>query len=167
MGSIDEARLSEWFDAHAAALVLYARQWAGGGMAEDLVQDVFVRLAAERKAPANPRAWLFAAVRNAAISALRSRKRREAREARSAGHGESWFRSAVDDLMDADAAQAALVALPREQREPVILRIWAELTFREIAEIVGEPTSTVFQQYHEGLVAIRQRMERSCKTKHP
>ncbi len=167
MGMIDPTQLSEWFDAHAAALALYARQWVDTRCAEDVVQDVFVHLMAQRLIPANPRAWLFSAVRNAAISALRSRHRRASREERWAAGAEPWFEARTDDLLDARAVEAALGVLPCEQREVIVLRLWAELTFKDIAGIVGEPTTTVFERYRCGLQAIRQRMEQSCKNRHP
>lgn len=160
---MDSTRLSEWFDAHAAALALYARQWVGVRLAEDVVQDVFLRLMAQRRMPTNPKAWLFAAVRNAAISGLRSRLRRETREQRSAEGVQPWFDARTDDLMDAGTVQAALATLPREQREPIVLRLWADLTFKEISEVVAEPATTVFERYRSGLQAIRERMEQSCR----
>ncbi len=156
-------QLSEWFSAHAAALTLYARQWVEAPQAEDVVQDVFVRLITKRWTPANPKAWLFAAVRNAAISHTRSRLRRESRERRRAEGVEPWFESRPEDLMDAGTVQAALATLPREEREPIVLRLWADLTFKEIARIIGEPVTTVFERYRSGLQAIRERMKQSCR----
>ena len=64
--------MATWFDAHAASLILYARQWLDRSAAEDAVQEVFLRLLALRgREPANVRAWLFASVRNEAISQQR------------------------------------------------------------------------------------------------
>jgi len=60
--------------------------------------------------------------------------------------------------------QAALEDLPDDQREPIVLRIWAGLTVQEIAEVVGQPASTVFLRYRQGLETIRQRMVQSCRT---
>ena len=40
----DPSQLSGWFETHGRALVLYARQWLDSDSAEDLVQDVFLRL---------------------------------------------------------------------------------------------------------------------------
>ncbi len=159
MAAIGPADLGNWFHAHGATLVLYARQWLERGAAEDVVQDVFLRLITARTAPANPRAWLFRAVRNAAISRLRSQKRRDAREAGPPDGRSSWFESNVGDRIDAAAAQRVLAALPEDQREVVVLRIWGELTLREIAELLDEPVSTVFSRYQAALTAIRRRME--------
>ena len=67
-----------WFDAHGAALVLFARQWAPtAGDAEDVVQDAFVRFWPARRRAADPTAYLFACVRRAALDWLRAGRRRE------------------------------------------------------------------------------------------
>lgn len=160
------ASLSEWFRAYGAALVLYARQWLERGAAEDVVQDVFLRLMAQRSAPDNPRAWLFRAVRNAAISGLRSQKRRDVRAAGAPQERQPWFEPDPDERLDAATAQAMLADLPPEQREVVVLRIWGELTLREIGALLGEPMSTLFSRYQAALNAIRQRMEHRQELNH-
>jgi len=95
MGSIGPELLGRLFDAHAAALRLYARQWCEGSDAEDVVQEAFLSLARPSLLPDQVGAWLHRVVRNAVISAARSRHRRLQREAR-ASSGEAWF-SSVDD----------------------------------------------------------------------
>ncbi len=162
MGRIDPANLSEWFEAYGASLVLYARQWLPSGQAEDAVQDVFVRLTMQRRPPASVKAWLFRAVRNAAVSQLRSRRRRLRHERQLAAAGASWFEPRPGDLLDAQTVQQALAMLPFEQREVIVLRIWAGMTLREAAEVIGRPMSTVHSRYRAGLAAIRQRMEKPC-----
>lgn len=111
------------FDAHAAALLLYARQWVDAAEAEDVVQRVFLRLVAGGRLPEEPRTWLFRCVRNEAVSAARSGKRR-ARRHRDI-RGESWFVPRPDDVIDARTAEDALRTLPEPQREVVMLRIWS------------------------------------------
>ncbi|MHC4716097.1 MAG: RNA polymerase sigma factor [Planctomycetota bacterium] len=164
MGSISAEQLTRWFDAHAAAMVLYARQWLGSGRAEDVVQDVFVRLMTQRRAPGNVKAWLFRCVRNAAFNELRSRRRRRKHHERLGAERATWFESRPDDVIDAAAVQAALAGLPAKQREVIVLRIWGGLTHREIGEVTGKPLSTVFSRYRTALARIRQRMEASCRT---
>ena len=164
MGKTGPTQLSAWFDGHAAALALYARQWLEAGLAEDVVQDVFLRLARQRRQPDNAKAWLFRCVRNAAINVLRSQRRRRRHEQRRAAERASWFVSRGDELIDAEAAQAALAELPAEQREVIVLRIWAGLTLREAGEVVGQPVSTVFSRYRAGLAGLRERMRTSCKS---
>ena len=162
----DPAKLAQWFKEHAAPLVLYARQWVRDrGRAEDVVQEVFVRLMAERTEPPNVRAWLHASVRNAAIDAARSSSRRKQRE-QTAGHARaaSWFDPRADDLLDAEAAQAGLERLPAMQREVVLLRVWSGMTLSEVSQVTGLPVSTAHDEYRRGLDALRRMMEKPCST---
>jgi RNA polymerase sigma-70 factor (ECF subfamily) len=76
-----------------------------------------------------------------------------------------WFETRPDDLIDAAAAQEALAALPEEQRETIVLRLWAQLTFEEIRDITGLPLSTLFSRFKTGLSRLKQMMENSCQSK--
>jgi RNA polymerase sigma factor (sigma-70 family) len=167
MALSDAQRLGQWFDAHAARLVLYARQWLDRAAAEDVVQEVFLRLVSKPSgdAPDNEKAWLFTAVRRAAIDEQRSGRRRGRRERRAAESKPNWFDDHPGELIDAAAAQEALSALPPNQREVIVLRIWGKLTLAEISQVLGEPISTLFSRYKTGLGAIRYSMELSCKMK--
>ena len=162
---IDPAQLARGFDAHAPSLVLFARQWLSRAAAEDVVQDAFVSLMVQRHAPDNLKAWLFTAVRNAAISCARSQSRRLSRETQQALRRGNWFESRPEDLIDGSAAQAALDALPPEQREVIVMRIWAQMTLAEITQVTGQPTSTLFSRYRAGLSEIKRIMESSCHLK--
>ncbi|MGB7159434.1 MAG: RNA polymerase sigma factor, partial [Tepidisphaeraceae bacterium] len=158
---IDPAKLSAWFDAHAARLVLYARQLSRP-RAQDVVQEAFVALMHETREPANVKGWLYRAVRNAAISAVRAEQARVRRHAALAKSGPTWFDGRPDDLIDAAATQGCLETLPPARREVIVLRIWSEMSFPEIGELTGLPVSTVFDHYRKGLAAIREKMESSC-----
>jgi RNA polymerase sigma-70 factor (ECF subfamily) len=162
---IDPAQLASGFDAHAATLILFARQWLDRAAAEDVVQDVFVSLMGQRRPPDNLKAWLFKAARNAAISHARSSSRRMGRETRQAERRPDWFEARPEDLIDASAAQAALEWLAAEQREVIVMRIWAQMTLAEIAEVTGEAISTLFSRYRAGLCEIKRIMESSCEMK--
>lgn len=157
--------LGQWYDAHAARLLLYARQWLDRAAAEDAVQSAFLTLASQRRLPENLKAWLFAIVRNAAMSEHRRRQRRGGLAQQVAAMRPDWFDSQPGDLIDAAAAQQILAELPSEQREIILLRIWGGLSWPEAAEVLTEPTSTLFSRYKAGLAAIRHRMEpSSCNT---
>jgi RNA polymerase sigma factor (sigma-70 family) len=159
MGAIDPGQLGRWFDAYGARLALYGRHWLDAALAEDVVQEVFIRLMAQSSLPENVKAWLFRSVRNGAISQLRKQKRRQKQTETLAAGTQRWFENRGDDLLDAKTAQQTLIQLPEEQREIVILRIWGQLTLREIAEIVDQPLSTVHHRYQAALKAIRIKMQ--------
>ena len=159
MGSVNPAELGHWFDEHAPALVLYARQWLDAAWAEDVVQEVFIRLMAQGVKPTHVKAWLFRAVRNEAVSRFRSLKRRESREDRHGREQPLWFQPQPGDRMDAQTAQNMLQSLPDDQREPVVLRIWGDLTLQEIADVLDLPLSTVYARYRSAMSTLRQKMD--------
>ena len=159
------ARVTELFRALGPALRLYARQWVDSAAADDVVQEVFVGLLASGNIPAEPRPWLYRCVRNAAISASRSMRRREAREKTVAP--DEWFVPRPEDRIDARAAQEAMESLPAPQREIVTLRIWSALTLAEIREVTGLPTSTIHDQFRAALATMREKLEPPCQKKRP
>jgi DNA-directed RNA polymerase specialized sigma24 family protein len=71
---MDAMLLGQLMDNHAAALTQYARQWCLAP--EDVVQEAFLKLAAQASMPAAVVPWLYRVVRNLAISAARSEQRR-------------------------------------------------------------------------------------------
>jgi RNA polymerase sigma-70 factor (ECF subfamily) len=163
MAGIDPSKLGQWFDQYARSLMLYARQWLNEELAEDAVQDSFVKLVACDREPSHIKPYLFKMVRHAAISRFRSRKRRQRREQRVAADRPNWFVSDCGDRLDAQAMRAELERLPMERREPVILRIWADLTFKEIGEVLGIPTATAYGRYQAAIGSLMERMDQPCQ----
>jgi RNA polymerase sigma-70 factor (ECF subfamily) len=56
---------------------------------------------------------------------------------------------------DAEVVAAALAQLDADDRELVELKIFGDLTFREVAEVVGRPQATVATQYRRALESLR------------
>lgn len=54
--------------------------------------------------------------------------------------------------------QSALGRLPEAQREVLVLKIWGELTFDEIARELDIPLNTAASRYRYALAALRQEM---------
>jgi RNA polymerase sigma-70 factor (ECF subfamily) len=153
--------LGRLVDQHAAALVLYARQWCAAP--EDVVQEAFLKLVTRRPPPDNPVPWLYRVVRNAAVSASRTARLRQRHEAAAAARATPWFAADADpEGLDAAAATAALQALPLEQREVIVARLWGGLTFEQIAELAGGSSSTAHRRYVAGLASLRERLGISC-----
>ena len=55
--------------------------------------------------------------------------------------------------MNAPAATAALAELSDDEREVIVAHIWGGLTFAQIAEVTGLPSSTAHRRYEAGPVA--------------
>jgi RNA polymerase sigma-70 factor (ECF subfamily) len=152
------------FDRHAAMLVLYARQWVVAATAEDIVQEVFVRLAARSGvAPSGDaiRPYLLMAVRHAAMDAIRRDRRSGARE-RAAGAARPLFSQPMDLATDSAEIERALGTLSAREREIVTLRIWGGCTFGEIGAIMGFPVATVHARYQEAIGALKTFWEVPC-----
>jgi RNA polymerase sigma-70 factor (ECF subfamily) len=154
--------VAQLFGAHSRALLLYARQWTDAAGAEDVVQRVFVRMLSGGRIPTEPRTWLFRCVRNEAISAARSNRRRQQREQATSQSAPAWFVPQADDRIDAALAQEALRSLAPEQREIVALRIWSGLTLAQISEVIGMPVSSVHHQFNLAMKTLRERLEATC-----
>jgi RNA polymerase sigma-70 factor (ECF subfamily) len=155
--------LGRLVDAHAAALVLYARQWCS--IPEDIVQEAFLKLATQAKPPEHPVAWLYCVVRNAAISAGRACQRRLKHESRAAAQTPTWFIPAENAGLDGETATAALRDLPVIQREVIVAHIWGGLTFEQIASLTGTSASTAYRWYVAGLSVLRERLGVPCPNK--
>lgn len=166
MVKMNPDKLTEWYEACGAELRLYALQWHGHQAAEDLVQDAFIKLIKQRECPEQVRAWLFRVVRNSSVNQIRRlHRRKKAKQMFPQTHG-LWFESGLDERLDAKQAQAILETLPSERREIVVLRIWGQLSFREISDIIDKSIPWAHREYQAALALIKTRLESSsCRTK--
>jgi RNA polymerase sigma-70 factor (ECF subfamily) len=57
--------------------------------------------------------------------------------------------------------ERAMARLPEEQRTAIILKEYHELTFQEIADLVGCPLSTVKTRLYQGLAVLRRELAKS------
>jgi RNA polymerase sigma factor (sigma-70 family) len=156
-------KLGRLVDELAGALTLFARQWCASP--EDVVQEAFVRLAAQRQPPDNLRAWLYTVVRNAAISAGRSERRRREYENAAAASRPTWFVPADNVLLDAEMVAGALETLPGEQRETLVAHLWGGLTFAQVGALTHVSASTANRRYLLALERLRERLRVECPRK--
>jgi RNA polymerase sigma factor (sigma-70 family) len=155
--------LGQLLDQHAAALVLYARQWCT--TPEDVVQEALLKLVTQKKPLDRPVPWLYRVVRNHAISAARSGTRRRYHEGVAATRTLAWFVPAEAAGIDGATATAALQTLPLEQREAIVAHLWGGLTFEQIGELASTSSSTAHRWYMAGLSALRERLGVVCPQK--
>jgi RNA polymerase sigma-70 factor (sigma-E family) len=120
-------------------------------IAQDLVQDAFVRLHGAWARVHDPRAYLRRAVVNACHSHHR-RRRVERRHAALAGP-ESVGSLNANELSD------ALDALPYRQRAALVLRFYTDLSDVDIASTLGCRPGTVASLIHRGLEQLRRVIE--------
>jgi RNA polymerase sigma-70 factor (ECF subfamily) len=138
--------------------------------AEDLFQDIFLRLIQARESfqPERPfRAWLFTIARNALVDrhrrlGVRSIVRPEGDMQDSfpmRASTESGPRKAAELAELKTYIESALDALPAEQREVFLLRERARLDYVRIAELTGADISTLKSRMRYALAGLRQALE--------
>ena len=96
--------------------------------------------------------WIYQILRNECLNVLRSRRPSSPLPEDMAAQGSPS--DALDEEQRRAAVQTALMALPDEQREVVLLRHFTELSYDEIAASTGVPVKTVKSR----LYSARQRL---------
>ncbi len=164
---ITPTNLRQIWDEHSDRLTLIARTMVDRGNAqdaEDAVQEAFISLATQSAMPDDPLAWLVRVTRNQLLQWRRSEVRRQRREHEQQAQTSCrvWLvhpQVAVDRRLDAFSVVAALAGLPEEQRQVIVMHIWGEMTFQQIAGVVDRSRSSVHRLYSAGLVQLKQRFD--------
>lgn len=154
------------------------RQVGNTALAEDLLQEVFLRLikgAAGYKQQAKFTTWLYTIARNLCVDHARRARHRQAssldQPLKSSGQGRSRTlgdlaadpRPGVERQVDSrriqDRLQSAIDALNEEQREVFLMRETLDLSFKEIAEIVRCPENTAKSRMRYALEQLRKTLD--------
>ena len=149
--------------ARQGPLLRAARLYCGDShLAEDLLQDAFVKLASrwESVREGSPDAY----VRRILYRDNISRWRKWGRETPyAAGPGERDLMdrpvsSGVDEWVDTAHVRAALAQLPPRQRAVIVLRYFEDLSEVQIADVLGISAGTVKSQASKALARLRDLM---------
>lgn len=158
----DETAFAEMYDACADRLFAYVTARLGSrDRAADVVQQAFLRAVEARRRfrkVENPIAYMFQIARNEAMRFAAGERRRAAVSPPSA----DLFAADASqtDREQAELAMAALNRIAPDDRELVELKIFAGLTFREIAEVTDLPQGTVATRYRRALEQLRPWLEK-------
>jgi RNA polymerase sigma-70 factor (ECF subfamily) len=144
---------------------LARRQLSERSLAEEVVQEVFLRLWNDpvRYDPARGslRSYLLAQAHGRSVDLLRSegaRRAREEREARATAEAGYDVEHEVWDLATADQVRQAIERLPAAERECIALAYFGGRTYREVASQLAEPEGTVKSRIRAGLKRLRQEL---------
>ncbi|MEY2462957.1 MAG: polymerase sigma-70 factor, subfamily [Acidimicrobiaceae bacterium] len=156
--------LAEAYRRHGGAVFGLARRLLNDpGIAEELVQEVFLRLwnQPEKFDPARGslRAYLLAHCHGRSVDVLRSdssRRRREQRDAQRTAEAGYDLEHEVWDLSVAEHVRTAVRALPKGERDAIELAYFGCYTYREVAQLLEQPEGTVKSRIRAGLRRMRE-----------
>jgi RNA polymerase sigma factor (sigma-70 family) len=130
---------------HLAAAITLDR-----GLAEEVVQDVFVGLQQRMEHVHNPAGYLQQSVVQRSISVLR-RRRVAARHPMPVAQ--------VSVSPDIDETWGAVTGLPARERAAVVLRYWLDMSESDIAAALGWPNGTVKSTLHRALKRLEKGLQ--------
>jgi RNA polymerase sigma-70 factor (ECF subfamily) len=163
IGRYQQAALAEAYRRHAGATFGLAKRLLNDhSRAEEVVQEVFVRLWNEpnRYDPERGtlRSFLLSHAHGRSVDMIRSdvsRRNREDREAREQADGGYDVAHEVWDMAVAGHVREALKTLQHGEREAIELAYFGGLTYKEVAERLGDPEGTVKSRIRSGLKRLR------------
>jgi RNA polymerase sigma-70 factor (ECF subfamily) len=172
-GKGDEEAFALLYRRHQAALYRFALRMSGNAWAaEEIVQDVFMTLMRDPKkfdpARGTLGAFLYGVTRNRVLKHLERSPQRELplEEKNENGSGPGIvLLDATTPAIQAEKREraeqvwAAVVDLPAEFREAVVLCELEERSYEEAAELIGCPIGTIRSRLHRGRTLLMARLE--------
>jgi RNA polymerase sigma-70 factor (ECF subfamily) len=156
-GWVDDA-----LERYESRLLRYAAALVGPTMSQDVVQDTFLRLCAAEQSEIEGHlgAWLFTVCRHRAVDLARRKK----------PDVEPEFVLAMPALQERGVERRealasifdALDELSARNREVVLLKFVGDLSYQEIADVLGHTPSNVGVSLHEALHGVRRRLRQRC-----
>ncbi|RKS68820.1 RNA polymerase sigma-70 factor (ECF subfamily) [Actinomadura pelletieri DSM 43383] len=160
----DERAFERLYDAVAAPVHGLARRIVRDpAMAEEVTQEVMLELwrTAARYDPGRGGAmtWIMTIAHRRAVDRVRREQSAGEREARAARHdpvaGHDPVADRVEARLDHERVRRCLRTLTPLQHETVTLAYYGGHTYREVADLVGAPPTTVRTRMRDGIIRLR------------
>jgi RNA polymerase sigma-70 factor, ECF subfamily len=160
----------DWLEVYGPRLLLFARQQTRSHEdAKDVFQDALVKLVEKVRSGefiGGQEAWppyLYTTIRRLSIDLSRSADRRKRREDFASIDTEydayepfqPWFDGDPADDESRQQLEERLKEIPKKFSEVIIMKVWAEHTFADIAEMLGISPNTAASRYRYGLEALK------------
>ena len=144
---MNRERIANWYEQYKTGLYRFALSiLKNESMAEDILQEVFLRLLSGRYAPdlGKEQAYLYRAVRNLCYDEMRRAKRRDQELKPQFGMTENY-------------AYIELIApLEKKEQEIVTLKIVGGLSHREIGKVMGLTEQAAKKRYLRAIEKLRE-----------
>lgn len=154
----DKDAFMEFYELYADRLFVFCRRMMKDQeRAKDALQNSFIKVferAGQYQHSSNAGAWVFRLTRNVCIDMIRAEKEYDELDERTIPQQEERPR----DVLLQDALSSEIEALPPIYREAVLLRDVQGYSYREIAEIVDAPLSTIKFRIFKAREVLRERL---------
>ncbi len=154
---------SRFYEDYAQAIYafLYYRT-RSKAVAEDLTSQTFLK-ALEKferfdQSKGGFKPWIYQIARNTLIDHYRSSKPLRDLETAYEVAGEDDVEETIKRGENAERVQKALGSLNEKQRELVILRVWDELTFKEIGALLGKTEASIKMTFYRALQDVEKQL---------
>jgi RNA polymerase sigma-70 factor (ECF subfamily) len=165
----DVNAFEQLYDRHSRAIYgLVVRILQHAGIAEEVVQDVFLQLwrnAAQYDSPRGPFVpWLFTLARNRALDTLRLKSERQRRREDQTEElppvvSAPEYEKQLDEKRRAEKVRALMASLNPQQKKAIELAYFEGLSHTEIATALKEPLGTVKSWIRNGLLRLKEGLQ--------
>lgn len=174
MSDSQAPHFSRIYHAYHAKVVAYAARLIGGDEAEDIAQEVFVKVGRSLDTLTDPSclaSWIYAITLNTVRDTVRSRATRPAKGALDAEASLAEVEDPTARTPEEKASRNEMVAcyldyvgrLPPDFYEVYVLSEFDHLENAEIARRLSLPLSTVKMRLHRGRARLYDELRRNCR----
>lgn len=129
--------------------------------AEDIVSETFMKaldkFASFNTAKGTVQAWLYRIASNAVIDHYRRAKRTVASDTIEIADEHDHAKTIADKDMQAKA-MTLLNGIDAKKRDIIVMRLWQEMSFKEIAEALGENEPQIKMTFYRAVAALKKAM---------
>jgi RNA polymerase sigma-70 factor (ECF subfamily) len=160
----DEVSFSQLVDIYSSRMYGYFYRLTGSrDVSDELLSELFVKLVERigQYRGGSFNSWIFRVASNIFYDHLRQKQRQQ-------GLIEEHIKRLEEDRPmtgdtdgggeEADRLQRQIGRLDEQTREVIMLRFYSDMSFKEIAEMRGEPIGTTISKVHRGLKKLRELM---------
>ena len=162
------------FDRYQRRLFEFFYRLSGdSASSEDLVQEVFLRMLKYRssfRADSEFRPWMYQIARTVRIDRFKARREEQSLPESAEAALQCSAPGPFQHLMHTErlsALQQALLELPEEKRELLILSRFQELKYEEIGSLLEVETGTIKVRVHRALLELREILQRMTGEEKP
>tara|TARA_R110002073_G_scaffold77283_2_gene187205 strand:+ start:684 stop:1169 length:486 start_codon:yes stop_codon:yes gene_type:complete len=131
-----------------------------GPAAEDVVHDSLLAVASLQTRPDNLKAYVYRVIRNKALL-----QKKQAQRLDDSGLDIDCFDSStlnelsVDERIFVEQALSKMTSLEANQQQVLLLKFFADLSFKDIADVMDSPINTVSSWYRRGLQQLQEKLD--------